>query len=86
MTVASSLLSTIALVASTGLFVVLLGGLVMVAIRSTRRAKKMEQALDAEVPKMAEMVQRRLVRRNEKPDTKLNLIINESFSASQRQR
>lgn len=82
----ANMLGTIALVSSTGLFVVLLGGLVLVGIRSARRNKKMEQELDDEVPRMAEMVQRRHIRRNGKPDTKLNLIINESFSAGQRQR
>ena len=81
-----SLLSSITLVSSTGLFVLLLGGLVLVAVRSARRHKRMEQELDAELPKMAEMVQRRHVRRNGHPDTKLSLIINESFSVGQRPR
>lgn len=86
MTMGMNLWSTIALVSSTGLFVVLLGGLVLMGIRSARRNKKVEQELDEEMPRMAARVQQRHIRRNGKPDTKLNLIINESFSASQRPR
>lgn len=82
----SQLLTTIALVSSTGLFVVLLGGLVLVGIRATRRAKKLEQELNDEVPKVAEMVQRRFQRKNGRRDTQLELIINESFSAGPRSR
>lgn len=82
----AGLLSIVAVVSSTSIFVVLLGGLVIVGIRATRRTRKLDQELDDEMPRVAEMVQRRHIKRNGKPDTKLNLIINESFSAGQRPR
>jgi hypothetical protein len=81
----TGLAGTITLVASTGLFIILLGGLALMSIRAARRSKKMERELDNDLPKIAAMVQRRLVKRDGKPNTRLDLIINESFSAGHRQ-
>lgn len=82
----SQMVSTIAWVSSTGLFVGLLGFLLIVSRRATKKSEKIEQELDNEIPKVAAAIQRRHEKRHGRPDTKLNLIINESFSAASKQR
>lgn len=72
--------SLIAMLTSTGIFVVLIGSLVIVGIRSNRRNKQLHDELDAEIPKLAEAANRRHERKFGKRNTRLNLLINESFS------
>jgi predicted PurR-regulated permease PerM len=70
-----------AIVGSTVAFVVALGVLVLVAVRAKRRENNLYRQLDDEIPKLAERVNQLHEKKHGKRNTKLDLIINESFSA-----
>jgi hypothetical protein len=73
------------LLVSTLLFISGLGTLVLVAIRAKKRENKLYKELDDQIPDLAQQVNRMYVRKHGKRNTQLDIIINESFSASQKQ-